>query len=222
MNGTETADVSLRRESISPGFVDSPQVADIMNEAFGDGGWTFDMIRPFIWLKGMESTAYYDGERLIGFSIVHSDRRFFFGIFLAIRAGLRGHGYGSAIMRDVLDRHDGKIGYFSVEAPDDSAPNAEQRRARIRLYERFGLRIIDRSLISQGCRYVCMSNNEWRFPTRIRVSGAEYYAKFNALTARSLGEPVCPKCRGRGSVGSLPFGLFRTICPVCKGSGMPG
>ena len=59
--------------------------------------------------------------------------------YFAIRADLRGGGYGSRALALVLERFRGKRMIFEIERPDDTAPNAEERARRKHFYLKNGL-----------------------------------------------------------------------------------
>lgn len=82
--------------------------------------------------------VFLDDDRMIGFTMCFHTEKMFFCLYLATNPKLRSNGYGSAIVKALAKRFEGLEGTFHIEAPDDPAPNREQRLRRLKFYERLG------------------------------------------------------------------------------------
>ena len=88
--------------------------------------------------KGIDITAYYDGELLCGFTYTVTEGNILFVLFFAVADTVRGKGYGSAILSYLKESNPGKSVLLNVELLDPSADNYEERVRRFRFYERNG------------------------------------------------------------------------------------
>ena len=53
----------------------------------------------------LDFTAYYDGEDLIGFTIVYPHKSFNWYWYFAVREELRGKGYGQQILTQLIEKY---------------------------------------------------------------------------------------------------------------------
>lgn len=86
--------------------------------------------------RGIQITAYYDGDRFCGFTHSVELEDFYFVTFFAVDASHRGCGYGSAILSLLKER--GKPIALNVEPLTDDAPNPEERKNRLAFYYKNG------------------------------------------------------------------------------------
>ena len=86
--------------------------------------------------KGIDLTAFLDGNRFCGFtaSVTVDDTHFL--LFFAIDPVLRGKGYGSEVLS--LLRREYQTVYLNIELPIPSAPNLEERKKRFAFYQKNG------------------------------------------------------------------------------------
>ena len=77
----------------------------------------------------IDYTAYYDGEMLVGLTMVLRLPRYNWGWYFAVREDLRGKGVGQEILTSVLDKYrEGRPFIMDIESPlQPDAPNPEQR-----------------------------------------------------------------------------------------------
>ena len=89
----------------------------------------------------LDFTAYYDGEELIGFTIVYPRESFNWFWYFAVREELRGKGYGQQILTQWLEHYKGQTCVLDMESPyQDPCPNPDQRKHRHDFYLRNGFR----------------------------------------------------------------------------------
>lgn len=86
--------------------------------------------------SGVALTAYYDGNKFLGFTHTTMTEKVLFVMFLAVEDSVRGQGCGSAILTHL--KAQGKPVILNVEPLDDAAPNAAERINRMRFYEKNG------------------------------------------------------------------------------------
>lgn len=87
---------------------------------------------------GVELTTYYDKSKFVGFVHTTVTQNMLFIMFFAVQEDIQGNGYGSAILEHLKQKHAGKVIIVNVEPLDDHAENADQRRQRMRFYEKNG------------------------------------------------------------------------------------
>ena len=102
---------------------------------------------PMEWLKAWAQRdmtdyfAFFDGEAFLGFYYGFHTDTMVYGLYLAIDPALQSKGYGTAIIRLLRERFGSRNIAFCVEPLDEDAPNMEQRKMRLKLYERLGFRL---------------------------------------------------------------------------------
>ena len=113
----------------------------------------------------IDYTAYYDGEMLVGLTMVLHLPRFYWGWYFAVREELRGKGYGQGILTAVLDKYsEGKPFIIDIESPlQPDAPNPEQRKRRHAFYLRNGLKDSGTYRTYHGITYTIMTNSDAPF-----------------------------------------------------------
>ena len=88
--------------------------------------------------KGIDITAYYDGEALCGFTYTVTAGNILFVLFFAVENALRGKGYGSAVLKYLKESNPEKSVLLNVELLDPNADNYAERVRRFRFYEKNG------------------------------------------------------------------------------------
>lgn len=102
---------------------------------------------PMEWLKAWAQRdmtdyfGFFDGNRFLGFYYGFHTDTMVYGLYLAIDPALQSKGYGTAIIGLLRERFGSRDIAFCVEPLDEDAPNTEQRKMRLKLYERLGFRL---------------------------------------------------------------------------------
>lgn len=86
--------------------------------------------------RGIELTAFLDGEKFCGFTSSVTAGGLHFLLFFAVEDDLRGKGYGSAILSAIRESHSRVV--LNVEPLVESAPNLEERKNRFAFYRKNG------------------------------------------------------------------------------------
>lgn len=113
----------------------------------------------------IDYTAYYEGDLLIGITMVLRLPKYNWGWYFAVREELRGKGFGQDILRNVLDKYsEGKPFIMDIESPlQPDAPNPEQRRRRHAFYLRNGMKDTGTSRSWDGLTFTILTNNDEPF-----------------------------------------------------------
>lgn len=119
---------------------------------------------PWSWLmlrskkQFIEFIGFYDDEKLVGFAynITQGDLTYLF--YLAVDPNLRGGGYGSQILQDVIKMYSGQRICLSAEILDPDADNALQREKRIAFYQRNGFKMSDKIAKEAGVVYSMLTH----------------------------------------------------------------
>ena len=89
----------------------------------------------------LDFTAYYDGDTLIGFTIVYPRPSFNWYWYFAVREELRGKGLGQQILTQLIEKYKGQSCVLDMESPEQHpCSNPEQRQRRRAFYLRNGFR----------------------------------------------------------------------------------
>ena len=81
-----------------------------------------------------EVFCFYDVETFVGMACLLNTPTISHIIYLAVDESLRGHGYGSTALELLHQSKPGKKIMVDIEAPNERAENAEQRRMRKKFY----------------------------------------------------------------------------------------
>ena len=88
--------------------------------------------------KGIDLTAFADGERFCGFTASVTEGDLHFLLFFAVDDAQRGKGYGSAVLQLLQKQYQTVV--LNVELLDPAAENYDQRKRRFAFYLRNGFR----------------------------------------------------------------------------------
>lgn len=97
------------------------------------------LLRLMSHLKGINSVAFYDDNKLCGFSYFLVNEETVFILFLAVNDKIRSKGYGSRIISWIKDNYPNRKIFLDVEKLEDNAVNEDQRIKRIEFYKRNGI-----------------------------------------------------------------------------------
>ncbi|MBR5684529.1 MAG: GNAT family N-acetyltransferase [Muribaculaceae bacterium] len=109
--------------------------------------------------------AYYDGEMLVGLTMVLHLPCYNWGWYFAVQEELRGKGYGQEILTSVLDQYRGRHPFvIDIESPQQpDAPNPEQRKRRHAFYLRNGLKDTGAHRTYNGITFTILSSSDEPF-----------------------------------------------------------
>ncbi len=158
----------LRTVQINGSNANNEELRKIYESAFTGGEqYPYDVIIRVTLERGEHSdfTAYYDGDLLVGLTYVHLLTRFNYGAYFAVRADLRGKGYGQTILTALLEKYSkGKPFIIGVESLlEKNAPNLEIRKRRHAFFIRKGFRDTGVNYDYNGVLFTIMSNSEEPF-----------------------------------------------------------
>jgi len=97
-----------------------------------------------------------DGETRVGLLYILMRKKLLFIHYLAVDPGMRGKGYGSAILTLIRESYPDYSLTLSIEAPDERAENNAERLARKSFYEKNGYRDTGRRTPWRGITYASM------------------------------------------------------------------
>ena len=113
----------------------------------------------------IDYNAYFDGEMLVGLTMVLRLPKYNWGWYFAVREELRGKGYGQDILSSVLEKYrEGHPFVIDIESPlQTNAPNPEQRRRRHAFYVRNGLKDTGANRTFNDITFTIMSSSDAPF-----------------------------------------------------------
>ena len=125
----------------------------------------YDHIIHLLDAMDIDYTAYYDGELLVGLTMVLNLPKYNWGWYFAVRDELRGKGIGQGILSAVLNKYRGKLPFImDIESPYQiDAPNPEQRKRRHAFYLRNGMKDTHTSRTWDGITFTILTNSDEPF-----------------------------------------------------------
>ena len=140
----------------------------------------FWLIRLYKFNKKACLTGYYEDNVLCGISFSIKNNEAVSVAYLAVNPKLRGKGYGSKILQEIKKDAKNRIVFLEVEQLDDTADNAEQRRKRVKFYEKNGFYLSEYKMVTLGFVYSIMSTSEeLSVPKYKRVIGEYFKSKYS-------------------------------------------
>ena len=119
----------------------SEQIKQLYQTAFPvDEQIPWDDLVRLIGEMHLDFTAYYEGEGLIGFTIVYPRPEFSWFWYFAVKPELRGQGKGQEILTTLIEKYKGKTLVLDMESPKQECENKAQRERRHEFYLRNGFR----------------------------------------------------------------------------------
>ena len=156
----------LKEVNIDHSNANDVELRCLYETAFPEGEQIpYDELLQLLEVMDIDYTAYYDGEMLVGFTMVLRLPQYNWGWYFAVREELRGKGYGQEILTTVLDKY--RVGnpfVIDIESPlQPDAPNPEQRRRRHAFYLRNGLKDTGADRTYNGITFTILSNSDAPF-----------------------------------------------------------
>ena len=143
---------------------DRELLVNLYTEAFPPEEWQPKMMdeiknaAPDVWKT--DEYLIQDGDTTVGLICVVHSEHYAYLLYLAISPRCQGGGYGSRVMTLFKNMYPHHIRFFDLEAPDASAPNAEQRIRRIKFYERNGYHMANYEIVENGVRLAFMTDSD--------------------------------------------------------------
>ena len=180
--------MSLRRESIDPAHA-APAVRQLYESAFPAEEqipWP-DLLR-LVHEMPLDFAAYYDAATFVGLTVVYPRPGLHWFWYFAVRADLRGRGYGQQILTRLIGEHADAPLILDMESPaQQPCDNLAQRRRRHAFYLRNGFRDTGVGRTFDGIAYTIMMRGEGTFTLR------DYDAILADLRRHWAGVPDVPE-----------------------------
>ena len=153
----------MKTMKITSGNAGNEQLRQLYETAFPEQEQIpYDDLIHLLDVMDIDYTAYYDGDMLVGLTMVLRLSRYNWGWYFAVREELRGKGYGQAILTSVLDKYRAQQPFvIDIESPlQPDAPNPEQRNRRHAFYLRNGLKDTGANRTYNGITFTIMSSSD--------------------------------------------------------------
>ena len=156
----------LRIVEINSRNADDVELRKLYETAFPE--WEqipYDELIQLLDLMDIDYTAYYEGEMLVGLTMVLRLPQFNWGWYFAVREELRGKGYGQGILTSVLNKYrEANPFIIDIESPwQPDATNPEQRKRRYAFYLRNGLKDTGANRSYNGITFTILSSSDAPF-----------------------------------------------------------
>lgn len=156
----------LRTVEINSSNAHDIELRQLYETAFPPGEQIpYDELIHLLDVMDIDYTAYYDGDMLVGLTMVHRLPRYNWGWYFAVREELRGKGYGQGILTAVLDKYsNGRPFVIDIESPlQTGAPNPEQRKRRHAFYLRNGMKDTGTNRTYNNITFTILTNSDEPF-----------------------------------------------------------
>lgn len=131
----------------------------------------------------LDFTAYYEGNTLMGFTIVYPRKAFNWFWYFAVPQQLRGNGVGQKILSRLIEKYKNYTNILDMESPEQECDNLEQRRRRHAFYLRNGFRDTGVGRSFGGIDYTIMMMGDGTFTMQdYDTIIAELHARWNPTT----------------------------------------
>ena len=157
----------IRTVEINNSNANDEELKKLYESSFSDGeSVPYDDLIKGIKLLDIDYTAYYEGDKLIGLSLITRMQRYNWGAYFAVPKELRGKGLGKKILSIVLDKYKKEKNPFIVDAESPlqtDAPNLEARKRHHSFYLRNGFRDTGIYYSFNGVSFSVLSTSEEPF-----------------------------------------------------------
>ncbi len=156
----------LRGVEINSGNADNRELRRLYETSFPVGEQIpYDELIQLLDSMDIDYTAYYEGEMLVGLTMVLRLPRYNWFWYFAVSKGLRGKGYGQRILSAILNKYrDMRPFILDIESPlQADAPNPEQRKRRHAFYLRNGLKDTGADRTYNGITFTILSSSDAPF-----------------------------------------------------------
>lgn len=157
----------LRTVEINSANADNAALRRLYETAFPEGEQIpYDDLIHLLDIMDIDYRAYYEGEMLVGLTMVLRLPKYNWGWYFAVCEELRGKGYGQRILTSVLDqyRKGQQTFVIDIESPlQPDAPNPEQRKRRHAFYLRNGLKDTGTDRTYNGITFTILSSSDSPF-----------------------------------------------------------
>lgn len=151
--------MSLRYQSVYPFTKTASKVKSLYLEAFPENErFPFLLLELASLYRGHAFKALYDGNQFVGLVYYCFDEEFFYLLFFAVLPDVQSQGYGGRIMADLKSKAGERTFVLMVEAMEEEADNAHQRKRRIAFYDRHGFSVTDYDYVERGDIYHVLAN----------------------------------------------------------------
>nr|WP_048704649.1 GNAT family N-acetyltransferase [Companilactobacillus ginsenosidimutans] len=124
----------------------------------------------------IEFIGFFNNGKLVGTAYNMSKGDLTYIFYLAVNPELRGGGYGSKILKDIVQMYAGHRFCLSAEKPDSKAANAEQRERRIAFYKRNGFNDFGKVAVEDGVTYTMLSYGDADFEKQEYIDLQAYFS----------------------------------------------
>ena len=154
----------LTRKNINYCSDDYFKVKSLYEEAFPKiERYEYDSLFSLCETGKAELYAYFDSAVFVGFSFDFFDEDYDYLFYFATKSELRNKGYGSQMLRMIVDAAGDKTVVLDIEPADERADNFEQRKHRASFYERRGFTASDYEMVDETGHFRVYSNNAAKF-----------------------------------------------------------
>ncbi|MBQ2095405.1 MAG: GNAT family N-acetyltransferase [Firmicutes bacterium] len=149
--------------------------------------------------------VYRDAGENVGFCVVLLPGRYAYGLFAAIDSDKWNRGYGSQLVREVLRAYPDRVVVLDIEPVNETADNYEERRRRLRFFEKNGFHDTGYEMRDESGPYRILSNGKvstWKVSSK---AGTSCRTSFPARTSIGMASRIQSMTRRTPPYDPAPF-----------------
>lgn len=159
--------LTIKEKQLSPALAQDVQIRGLYETAFPvEEQIPYEDLMTLMEKMSLDFTAYYWGDKFIGFTIVYPRRSFNWFWYFAVCDELRGKGIGQQILSRLLAKYSASANILDMESPEQVCDNQEQRQRRHAFYLRNGFRDTGVGKSFDGVDMTILMNGEGSFTVR--------------------------------------------------------
>ncbi|MEG1486875.1 GNAT family N-acetyltransferase [Lactococcus sp.] len=153
--------MKLEIKNVSKALPEYRRIINLMKNAFPkEEQYPIWLLKLWNLKKDVKFWAYYQNEEFCGISYLVHHEEMIFVLYLAVDDQVHSKGYGSAILKTLKEKFNGKNITLNIERLDTSAVNYEQRVKRLNFYKRNGFYDTEYTITDRGETFLTLSTSD--------------------------------------------------------------
>ncbi|KZK08641.1 hypothetical protein AB996_0078 [Lactococcus cremoris] len=153
--------MKLEIKNVSKALPEYRRITNLMKNAFPkEEQYPIWLLKLWNLKKDVNFWAYYQNEEFCGISYLVYHEEMIFVLYLAVDDQVHSKGYGSAILKTLKEKFNGKNITLNIERLDTNAVNYEQRVKRLNFYKRNGFYDTEYTITDRGETFLTLSTSD--------------------------------------------------------------
>lgn len=153
--------MKLEIKNVSKALPEYRRIINLMKNAFPkEEQYPIWLLKLWNLKRDVKFWAYYQKEEFCGISYLVHHEEMIFVLYLAVDDQVHSKGYGSAILKTLKEKFNGKNITLNIERLDTRAVNYEQRVKRLNFYKRNGFYDTEYTITDRGETFLTLSTSD--------------------------------------------------------------